>query len=135
MWRKERPGNHPSNAPRPVERMGIEARAQTPASNSAEVSETTESHGPLRAYRVTGRVQGVGFRAWTKARADELGLFGSVRNCADGSVLVLATGPTQALERFARLLATGPPAAKVEKVERVAPPPNAVPQGVFEVIH
>jgi acylphosphatase len=42
--------------------------------------------------RVAGRVQGVGFRAWTRARAQEHGLAGSARNASDGSVEVIAEG-------------------------------------------
>jgi acylphosphatase len=42
---------------------------------------------------VRGRVQGVGFRWWTRARALELGLVGSAANLADGRVEVVAEGP------------------------------------------
>ena len=43
-------------------------------------------------FRVTGRVQGVGFRWWTRSLATRLGLSGSVRNLSDGSVAVHARG-------------------------------------------
>jgi acylphosphatase len=42
---------------------------------------------------VRGRVQGVGFRWWTRCRALELGLVGSAENLADGRVEVVAEGP------------------------------------------
>ncbi len=42
---------------------------------------------------VRGRVQGVGFRAWVRSHALDLGLRGSARNLADGSVEVVAEGP------------------------------------------
>ena len=49
---------------------------------------------------VTGRVQGVGFRWWTRARALELGLTGSATNLADGRVQVIAEGPRSALDEL-----------------------------------
>lgn len=51
----------------------------------------------LRAH-VAGRVQGVGFRAATRERAQALGLVGSARNLADGRVEVVAEGPRTACE-------------------------------------
>ena len=54
--------------------------------------------------RVSGRVQGVGFRWWTRARALELGLTGSATNTADGRVEVVAQGPRPACERLLELL-------------------------------
>ena len=45
-----------------------------------------------RAYRIVGRVQGVGFRWWTRRTAERLSLYGSVRNLTDGSVEVHVTG-------------------------------------------
>jgi acylphosphatase len=53
---------------------------------------------------VKGRVQGVGFRWWTRARALELGLVGSATNLADGRVEVVAEGPQEAVEQLLALL-------------------------------
>lgn len=58
---------------------------------------------------VRGRVQGVGFRWWTRARALELGLVGSATNLADGRVEVVVEGPRAGCERLLALL--GSPAA------------------------
>jgi acylphosphatase len=57
---------------------------------------------------VKGRVQGVGFRWWTRARALELGLVGSATNLDDGRVEVVAEGPATACRRLLALLAGGP---------------------------
>jgi acylphosphatase len=56
---------------------------------------------------VRGRVQGVGFRWWTRARALELGLVGRATNLSDGSVEVVAEGPRQACERLVELFRGG----------------------------
>ena len=56
---------------------------------------------------VAGRVQGVGFRWWTRARALELGLTGSATNLADGRVEVVAEGPREACEQLLSLLQGG----------------------------
>ncbi|BBY36029.1 acylphosphatase [Mycobacterium mantenii] len=53
---------------------------------------------------VHGRVQGVGFRWWTRSRALELGLTGYAANQADGRVLVVAQGPREAGEKLLELL-------------------------------
>ena len=57
---------------------------------------------------VTGRVQGVGFRWWTRSRALELGLAGRATNCADGRVEVVAEGPEPACRALLEQLARGP---------------------------
>jgi acylphosphatase len=69
-----------------------------------------------RRYVVRGRVQGVGFRWWTRGRARELGLVGEVRNRPDGTVEVIAAGAADRLERFRGLLRRGPTSARVEDV-------------------
>ncbi len=56
---------------------------------------------------VHGRVQGVGFRWWTRSRALELGLTGYAANQADGRVLVVAQGPREAGEKLLQLLEGG----------------------------
>ena len=54
-----------------------------------------------RRFKVSGRVQGVGFRAATLDEAERLGLTGWVRNIASGDVEVLACGEGEALDAFA----------------------------------
>jgi len=66
--------------------------------------------------KVTGRVQGVFFRASTKEKADQLGVKGWVRNEPDGSVLIEAEGEESAINEFKQWCAIGPSAARVEKV-------------------
>jgi DNA ligase D-like protein (predicted 3'-phosphoesterase) len=72
-----------------------------------------------RALRATvrGRVQGVGFREAAVSRALGLEVMGWVRNAEDGSVLVHAEGPEQAVDEFADFLHEAPRGAKVEAVE------------------
>ena len=74
---------------------------------------------PEAAFRVTGRVQGVGFRFWTRLQARELKIEGTVRNAADGSVEVQARGEAAALDELHRRLSSGPPHSHVEAVEPI----------------
>jgi acylphosphatase len=68
--------------------------------------------------RVTGRVQGVGFRWWVRRHADALGLVGWVMNGDDErSVEVVAEGAEPGLVELERLLRAGPSGARVEAVE------------------
>ncbi|WP_041785087.1 acylphosphatase [Rhodospirillum centenum] len=66
--------------------------------------------------RITGRVQGVGYRAWTVRRAGAAGLDGWVRNRADGSVEALFAGPAAAVEAMLADCREGPPASLVAEV-------------------
>ena len=70
-----------------------------------------------RHVRVTGRVQGVFFRAWTSDEARALGITGWVRNCSDGTVEARLEGEPENLDRLIGLLHEGPPGARVERVE------------------
>lgn len=70
-----------------------------------------------RAYRVHGRVQGVGFRWWARSVAEDLGLGGTVRNLGDGSVEIHAAGPAERLEDLEESLRAGPRFARVDGVE------------------
>jgi acylphosphatase len=71
---------------------------------------------------VRGRVQGVGFRWWTRARALELGLAGSASNLADGRVEVVAEGPRADCERLlAALRGPGSPGRVASVTERWGP--------------
>ena len=80
-------------------------------------------------FRVTGRVQGVFFRASTREQAARLGVTGHALNCPDGSVEVLACGPEPALDALERWLQEGPTAARVNRVERH--PSDATPPAEF----
>jgi len=68
---------------------------------------------------IHGRVQGVGYRAWTVRNARKLGLTGWVRNTTDGTVEALFAGEPAAVEAMIEGCAQGPLAAKVSKVERM----------------
>ncbi len=65
---------------------------------------------------ITGKVQGVWYRASAKAKADELGLKGIARNEADGSVYIEAEGSAEKLFQLILWCHNGPPGARVEKV-------------------
>ena len=69
-------------------------------------------------FIVTGKVQGVWFRAGTRDVAVRLGLRGRARNLADGSVEVLAVGDGDAIARLQDWLHEGPPLARVDAVVR-----------------
>jgi acylphosphatase len=70
-----------------------------------------------RRLRIHGRVQGVFYRGWSVATARALGLRGWVRNRRDGSVELLVQGEAEQVEAMIAHCRTGPPAARVERVE------------------
>jgi acylphosphatase len=65
---------------------------------------------------VSGRVQGVGYRAFTVGVATERGLVGGVRNCEDGRVELEAEGPKHRIISLIAALKVGPPASRVTDV-------------------
>jgi len=67
--------------------------------------------------QIYGIVQGVGFRAFVLSEARRLGLHGYVRNCADGSVEVVAEGEEPCLQTLIAALQRGPSGARVDHVE------------------
>jgi acylphosphatase len=67
--------------------------------------------------RLTGRVQGVGFRWFARQTARELGLAGRVKNLPDGSVEVVASGEPPALASLRERLREGPSGARVQRIE------------------
>ena len=92
----------------------------------------SKSEWHQRGFRVRGRVQGVYFRWWTRRRAADLGLWGTVQNRPDGTVEVHAAGEPETLEAFAAELEVGPPSARVEGVDGFESDGN-LPTG-FEII-
>ena len=69
-----------------------------------------------RLVKVSGRVQGVGFRWFVRTHADRLGVCGWVRNLADGRVEAHLEGHPQAIERLIDKLRLGPAVASVDDV-------------------
>ncbi len=66
---------------------------------------------------ISGKVQGVFFRASTKAVADSLGVKGWVRNLPDGKVEVMAEGEDDIIGNFVEFLKRGPPTSRVDNVK------------------
>ena len=79
--------------------------------------------------RITGRVQGVGFRFWMRGQAQRLGLSGWVRNEADGSVAALICGPAAAVAAMLERCRIGPPGASVTDVKTEPALVEGVPPG------
>lgn len=74
---------------------------------------------------VSGRVQGVYFRAFTRQQALDAGLTGWVRNLPDGRVEAVLQGSQQAVERVLAALRQGPANARVSGLETFPLPPDA----------
>jgi acylphosphatase len=66
--------------------------------------------------KITGSVQGVFFRQSTKEKADRFGIKGTVRNCEDDSVEIIATGEKEQLDKLIAWCREGPPRAVVDNV-------------------
>jgi acylphosphatase len=84
--------------------------------------------------QVSGRVQGVWYRASTRDQAHALGLVGTVRNRMDGSVAIVAQGPRGPIEALIGWARRGPPHARVDAVdvEWIEPNPAAT---TFAITH
>jgi acylphosphatase len=93
------------------------AEAAGRAVSSARMAEQ-DHRGAMRRVRarVSGRVQGVYFRASTVDQAERMGLSGWVRNCSDGTVELEAQGRVGAVEALVAWCRRGPPAAAVAAV-------------------
>src|SRR4051812_30941124 len=74
----------------------------------------------IRQVTIRGRVQGVGFRYWTRRTAVARGLEGWVRNRRDGSVEAVFAGDEQDIAEMIKLCRRGPDAARVDTIEEQA---------------
>ena len=84
--------------------------------------------------RVTGIVQGVGFRWFVRERARRLGLAGWVRNLSDGSVEVAAAGDAHQLDLLRGELRRGPTGARVDGIQDVPEQPSEPLKNPFGMI-
>ena len=76
---------------------------------------------------IIGRVQGVGYRAWVKWKAQELGLRGWARNLQSGNVEVVVEGPPAVVEQMIEACWTGPDWARVDEISIADAPPVQEP--------
>ena len=97
------------------------AKALPPLGTSVKV--TIEVNQKMQRYiLISGKVQGVGFRHFTRQNALKLGVHGYAKNLPNGQVEVVAEGDNATLNAFVAILWKGPPAAKVEDVKAEARP-------------
>jgi acylphosphatase len=75
-----------------------------------------------KAFKVHGRVQGVGFRWWAQHQARVLELRGIVRNCADGTVEIAFAGTQESVKEMCVRLKDGPGSATVTELLELDPP-------------
>ena len=81
---------------------------------------------------IHGRVQGVGYRFWTKGGAERLGLSGHVRNRPDGTVAATFSGEAHAVAAMLAACRQGPPGARVTEITEAEGP---VPAAGFQILH
>src|ERR1700687_4596504 len=82
--------------------------------------------GAIRLVMITGRVQGVGYRAWVDHQARNHNLEGWVRNRRDGSVEALFAGPPVLVAEIVARCRRGPSSARVDAVQEEAAGPDAL---------
>jgi len=83
---------------------------------------------------VKGRVQGVSFRAFTLKSAKKHGIYGTVKNRADGDVEIIASGTMQAMENFSHDCRKGPLFAKVTELNTIELPSPVILFTDFRII-
>jgi acylphosphatase len=83
---------------------------------------------------ISGRVQGVYFRRFTKNKADALGIKGTVRNREDGRVEIIAQAENDTLETFVKWCHKGPITARVDHVELIEMQANVSDYTSFKII-
>jgi len=69
--------------------------------------------------KVTGRVQGVGYRYFAAKKANEMGITGWVKNSVDGSVIIVAQGIEEEIKTFTDYLYIGPTRCRIDQVTKV----------------
>lgn len=86
-----------------------------------------------RAFLISGNVQGVGFRWWTRKNAEGLGLRGTVRNRPDGRVELHLEGPPESVAELRARLKEGPRPATVRGIQEI-PAADELPDG-FQILY
>jgi acylphosphatase len=76
-------------------------------------------------YLISGRVQGIGYRAFVRASAQKLKISGFVKNLVNGKVEVFAQGDENDLTLFLEILAQGPRMSEVHEIESLTLPSSS----------
>jgi acylphosphatase len=78
-----------------------------------------DDHSELKYLKIKGRVQGVGFRYFTRQNARDLNIRGWVKNMPDGSVETVITGNCEQIFQMVKRLREGPRSARVTEIEEL----------------
>ena len=109
--------------PIPSEESPYKKNAEVLPPLGTPVKVTIEVNSKMQRYiLISGKVQGVGFRYFTKQNAIRLGLHGYAKNLPNGKVEVVAEGDIATLDKFVKILWKGPSASRVEDVKVEARP-------------
>ena len=110
-------------SPIPSEESPYKKNAEVLPPLGTSVKVTIEVNAKMQRYiLITGKVQGVGFRYFTKQNATKLGVHGYAKNLPSGKVEVVAEGDKATLDEFVKILWKGPPASRVEDLKVEARP-------------
>ena len=110
-------------SPIPSEESPYKKNTETLPPLGAAVKVTIEVNQKMQRYiLISGVVQGVGFRHFTRQNAMRLGVHGYAKNLPNGKVEVVAEGDKATLDEFVKILWKGPPASRVEDVKVEARP-------------
>jgi acylphosphatase len=103
----------------PISRSGTSKAATTRLPSPRAPAMTFSMSGIERIVRVrvSGRVQGVGFRAFVQRRAEARGIYGWVRNRSNGEVEAVFAGSEEAVALLCQACRQGPPQARVERLD------------------
>ena len=109
--------------PIPSEESPYKKNAEMLPPLGTSVTVTIEVNSQMQRYiLISGKVQGVGFRHFTRQNAMRLGVHGYAKNLPNGKVEVVAEGDKATLDEFVKILWKGPPASRVDDVKVEARP-------------
>ena len=110
-------------SPIPSEESPYKKNAKVLPPLGTSVKVTIEVNSKMQRYiLISGKVQGVGFRHFTRQNAMKLGVHGYAKNLLNGKVEVVAEGDKATLDEFVKILWKGPPASRVEDIKVEARP-------------
>jgi acylphosphatase len=101
---------------------------RTTTSSPSAPASAQAAHRRIHVF-ISGKVQGVGFRAFTQDQAQRLKVAGFVRNLTDGRVEMVAEGPAADIDKLLAQVKHGPPSARVDKLDGTEETPRGESNG------